>query len=652
VFRAVTLAKLAALSLIVAAALTAALAAPEPAAAASGTVEGRVMSGKAPLRGFRVQLWQARPGAKRPQLLGTARSRGGGRFVLRHRRARRDAVHYLVANRTGGGGGAVPAFAYRLGASLGTGSVPGRATVNDRTTVAMAFALAQFLEGPRLAGASPGLENAATMSANLVDPRSGRLAGVLRRFPNGRSTSTLATFNSLANLVASCRSRGRACARLLRLARPPGRRLAAGDTLRALVAVARNPWHSSAALFRRSLAGRKPYRPFLGRGERPGAWTLALRFEGRRGTVNGPGGIAIDAEGSLWVANAFPYSRDPGAPVCGGKQLLRFTPAGRPHPGSPYEGGGLGGGGFGIGLDPRERVWVGSSGLAGRDCEEPPPGDSVAAFSDRGRPLGEFEAGGIERPMGTVADLDGNVWVAGCGGDAVVRYANGLESRAADLGDVGLSRPFGVAVGWRGLVFVTGSGNDRVAVLEPDGRLLSVAAGAGLDRPLGVATDSRGHAWVANSGSVTPPCAKRTIDLDRSAEGSVTLLSPDGEPLRSFGGAGLRAPWGVAVDGDDTVWVANFAGRRLSHLCGARPRRCPAGQRATGASISPTGSGYRFDGLTRNTGIAIDPSGNVWLSNSRRPSLDVANPGGHQIVAFLGLAAPIRTPLIGPPERP
>jgi hypothetical protein len=56
--------------------------------------------------------------------------------------------------------------------------------------------------------------------------------------------------------------------------------------------------------------------------------------------------------------------------------------------------------------------------------------------------------------------------------------------------------------------------------------------------------------------------------------------------------------------------------------------------------------------LTRDTGIAIDPSGNVWLANNWKNVPIQTNPGGYQIVAYLGVAAPIKTPLIGPPERP
>jgi len=76
---------------------------------------------------------------------------------------------------------------------------------------------------------------------------------------------------------------------------------------------------------------------------------------------------------------------------------------------------------------------------------------------------------------------------------------------------------------------------------------------------------------------------------------------------------------------------------------------CPPGT-GTGQPISPA-SGYGFDGLTRNTGVAIDPSGNVWVANKWKNYPDPqANPGGYQMAVFIGLAGPIRTPLIGPPQ--
>ena len=70
----------------------------------------------------------------------------------------------------------------------------------------------------------------------------------------------------------------------------------------------------------------------------------------------------------------------------------------------------------------------------------------------------------------------------------------------------------------------------------------------------------------------------------------------------------------------------------------------------TGHPITPA-TGYGFDGLVRNTGVQIDPSGNVWVANNWKSyPFPGRNPGGYQMVVFIGLAGPPRTPLIGPPR--
>ena len=109
-------------------------------------------------------------------------------------------------------------------------------------------------------------------------------------------------------------------------------------------------------------------------------------------------------------------------------------------------------------------------------------------------------------------------------------------------------------------------------------------------------------------------------------------------------------PWGIAVDGNDNVFVANFNGKRLSYIAGANTSSLPPGFN-TGDPISPDG-GYTFDGFERVTGVQVDPSGNVWCCNNWEMIPVQTNPGSHQLVVFIGLAAPVETPLIGYPRSP
>jgi hypothetical protein len=667
-----------------------ALLAPGSAPAAGRPPGAAVLDGTVPLRGMNVTLLAADAGGRRPVVLGRARSRRGGGFVLRYRNPGRAAVKYLLATRpccAAEAGFPVSADSYRLAAALGAGRVPPRATLNERTTVAMGYAMAQFIDGNRVSGKNPGLRNAAAMTRNLVGRRRGTLAPTLLRFPNGNSTSTLRRFDSLANLLTLCRRQDRACARLLRLGAAPGEG-AAPDTLQATVDIATNPWHEVEGLFKLSrLAGKLPprYTPALGRRQLPDAWTLALRFEGNPRGMDGPGNLAIDARGGIWVGNNYEYSRESSKPSCFGRKLFRFTPTGRYYPGSPYESGGTSGVGFGITIDKNEHIWLGNFGFEGKGCTKEAPHNSVSEYKPNGEALspdlaragvkrnedgelvetytGGWEVGDIFWPQATVADVHNNIWVANCGNNSVTKIPDGRpklavnypESHFSLLGGFSFRRPFGAATDAAGNVYVGGNGSATVVKLGSEGEVLDRFSGGGLHRPMGLATDSRGNVWVSNSTWVVAPCVGQ-FHPERGPlkGGSVTLIERDGSmPSQDpFEGGGVKNAWGIAVDGDDHVWVANFSGRRLSELCGVRTELCPPGKQQVGAPISPERTGYGFKGLTRNTGVAVDPSGNVWLANNWKNVPIQTNPGGYQIVAYLGLAAPVKTPLIGPPEQP
>ena len=99
--------------------------------------------------------------------------------------------------------------------------------------------------------------------------------------------------------------------------------------------------------------------------------------------------------------------------------------------------------------------------------------------------------------------------------------------------------------------------------------------------------------------------------------GSVTLLRPDGSqyPGSPFTGGGLPGPWAATIDGNDNVWISNFAaGSPIVELCGVRTENCPPGMK-TGDQISPPG-GYVGGGLQMQTDLAIEPAGNVWVMNN------------------------------------
>lgn len=624
------------------------------ASARSVELDGVAESAGRPLGSVPVKAYRSGGSDGETELLGVTRTGPTGRFALRIRQpSSPDAVVYLTAGKGAG---------IRLAATLGSAPVPRRAVLNELTTAATGYAFAQFIQGRRIAGPSPGPRNAALMAANLADPRTGKVSKVLRTSPNGSETSTLATFRSVANMLPRCARRLAGCSRLFRLtATPDGRR--PRGALQAVANVAKNPWQNVRRLARLALSKPAPYGGALTAGETPAAWTMPVRFVGDGKTLDGPGNTAFDAEGRAYVANNYEFGADPLVPRCGSDLLPVFEPDGTYAPGTPFQGGGLSGAGYGVTLDPAGDIWVGNFGFAaqppGCPTDRQPPHNSVSQFEPDGTAVSPdtgWTGGGIDWPQGTIADENGTIWVANCGNGLVTRMPGDDPGSAVGI-DVGLDEAFDLVANDSGKVIVTGLGNSKVAVLEGDGTPIPISPldseELGLDRPMGIALDSRGNSWIANSGLIDLPCPG-PIDVELTGRGgSLSMLGKGVKPRTSegdvFSGGGLTIPWGIAVDGDDNVWVSNFGKQRVSEFCGVRTKGCRPGSEP-GDPISPDGTGYFFDGFVRLTSVQIDPSGNVWVTNNWKLKPIQTNPGGYEMVVMVGAAAPLRAPLIGPPE--
>ncbi len=613
--------------------------------------KGIVASGLSPVAGSVVTLYQAgtvRGDSALP--LGSAVTDRLGRFTIRYKAPQDNScVLYLIADGEKGR----PHAGVRLATVLGAGQAGTSVVINERTTVATAYTMAQFLSGVNIAGNSPGVPNAALTLRNLVSISTGSTGVVLSSPPNGNRTSTLAEFNTLANLLASCvaASTDAPCRALFRAAGAEG--VDPTDTLQAAVTIAHFPANNVAGLYQLS-QGSGSYVPRLQAA--PAAWTLAIRYDGNGHEMDGPGTMVFDKDGNIWSSNNYDYQKSPFTQACGGLTVLKLTPDGKDAPGAPYSGGGLYGAGFGIALDLDGNAWVGNFGFEGvgdKTCS----GDitTVSEFTPGGQPLSGdgFHQGPLYQPQGMATDQQGNLWIANCGAGSVTEYprANPYAARTFSQG-LGLNKTFGLAVDGNGDIWVANNGGSSITVIHPDGTKAAILSGSGISRPLGVAIDSHNNAWVANSGVIPLPCETSSEVAPPTAARSISEISPNGKTytINTFKGGGLTVPWGIAVDGNDNVWVANFGQRRLSEFCGSSPENCPAGKK-TGDPISPDG-GFGFDGLSRNTGVVIDASGNVWLANNWLELAVQTNPGGRELVVFIGAAAPVRTPMVGPPQQP
>ena len=562
--------------------------------------------------------------------------------------------------------------------------------VNERTTVAAANAFAQFVADSQIQGNLYGMRNAAGMAGNLANPQTGATGIVLSSPPNGSDTSTYATFNSLANVVAACVAGATKCAELFAAATPPGQ-AAPTNVLQAMANIVKYPaypgWPIDAddPVFLLSEADQL-YGPALT--HRPTSWLLFLKITGgfysdqaNSNLMDGPGTFAIDEKGFVWVNDNY-EPQPPGHFACAGLRLLEFDPSGKPVPGTPFFGGGLSGAGWGLALDPQGNVWVGNFGFQDPPCAYLPqaaPSNSVSKFYPNGKaisPSTGYTEGNISWPMGTVSDRAGNIWIANCGNDTMTKYPGGNYNNAINIplplpsppmpGNPQL-KPFGIAIDLQGNIWVTGNRSSTVWLLSPQDTLLKILPGTYngatvFSHPVGNAADSQGNIWVANSDWLDAPCPTRNM-LGTAANPSITLIQASTqEPYvgSPFSGGGITLPWGVAVDGDDTVWVFNLGSypplstpkkdaTGISRFCGTNTSKCPAGQQHVGDPISPS-TGYRSDAFVRITGGEVDPSGNIWMTGNWKIAVNpFVNPGENSVVIAIGAAGPVKTPVIGPP---
>ncbi|MGO9829788.1 MAG: hypothetical protein ACLPJH_06570 [Myxococcaceae bacterium] len=453
------------------------------------------------------------------------------------------------------------------------------------TTVASAWTGAQFLNGTALSGKALGLRIAAGNVPNLVDLETGALGPVIQDPLNSSRTTTLATFNTLGNLLAGCIARvhGDACAKLFGAATAPGG-TPPTDTLTAAQNIARNPSHQAQELFALlnefypippgKLWREVPFIPYLNFA--PSAWTLSLVYAG--GGLNSLGGIAIDGEGNMWADDNFLVGAQSTIWNSFGGGLSKIAPNGRPL--SPmtvgYRGGGIDGPGFGIAIGADDKVWATS--LAGKN---------ISVFDRKtGKPLspetGYNFGGELGIMQGIITTPNGDVWALDNEKSQIVYLPKGDATKGRILGrtvngkpvdgTLQVKGPFHLAVDQQDRIWVTNGGSDTVTrfpAQEPS-KAEEIKVGFG---PRAVAIDSLGNAWVVStvghpglleklalvwnalksklesrSTSKADDAAKEWIGLynllAKYPGGDVSMVRPDGSVLPPFdGGKSIIGPW-------------------------------------------------------------------------------------------------------------
>jgi hypothetical protein len=660
--------------------------------AAAVRIEGQVQAGGGPVANSAVTLWAA--SAVEPRQLAQAKTDGAGRFDLGTQETiAPDVVLYVIARggeaQTNRGSGDNPAIA--LVSVLGN-MPPPNVVINEMTSVASVWTANQFIDGTAMKGYALGLKIAAGNVPSFVDLQTGGWGTTIQDSLNSGQTPTMANFATLADLLAGCATRVKAdaCAKLFAASTPP-KGNAPTDTLTAAQAIARYPWYQPQRVFRLLdefypiPAGKTmravPFMPYLNFS--PSAWVLPLKFDG--GGYRAGGKAMFDSGGNLWVGDNFTIGWQGQDSLWQGN-ATKFAPNGRPL--SPmttgFVGGGMQGGTFGAAVDAKDNAWLSSYG-----------GKSIAVFDKNGKPLTPPEGitfdGKLGLMQGIIVTPSGDVWAVGITKNQLVHFPQG-DLRKARLVCEGhdvepcksFLSPFHLGIDQQDRIWVTNAGGGHVVRFPASDPSKADKFGTGWSGS-GLGIDSQGNVWVTNrfgssvlgalkmadvaatilTGGNTDERVTRTMFKQQGGPdgGSVSLLRPDGSeyPGSPFTGGGLPGPWAATIDGNDNVWVSNFAGTHapIVQLCGVRTENCPPGFK-TGDQISPPG-GYVGGGLQMQTDLAIGPAGDVWVMNNWQdidscfgvpPEELSTRCGGQGVVVFFGMAKPVRAPQIGPARAP
>jgi serine/threonine protein kinase/streptogramin lyase len=183
--------------------------------------------------------------------------------------------------------------------------------------------------------------------------------------------------------------------------------------------------------------------------------------------------------------------------------------------------------------------------------------------------------------------------------------------------------PNNVAVDHSGNVYVADTANDVIRKITPNG-IVTTLAGVAQSRgsadgkgakarfwaPFGIAVDADGTVYVADTANNTI----RKITPDGAVSTLAGLASHPGTNDGAGSKARFRNPWGIAVDNTDgDVFVADMSNNAIRRITPAGDVYTFAGQAGMAGSGDGFGNDARFD---NPFAVAVDSAGDVYVSDS------------------------------------
>ena len=364
--------------------------------------------------------------------------------------------------------------------------------------------------------------------------------------------------------------------------------------------------------------------------------------------LSGPGGLAIDAAGNLYVADANNLRVRMVANGAIG------TIAGSGAQG--YDGDGAAAlqasfnGLAGMAIDRAGNLYVADffnqvvRKISGGTITTV-AGNGTSGYNGDNIPATSAQLAG---PSGIALDAAGNLYIADGYNNRIRKVSGGTITTVAGNGTAGFSgdkgpatsatlrQPADVAVDPSGNLYIADFGNNRIRMVA-NGVIATTAGNgtptfsgdgasatsAGLVSPARMAFDSAGNLYLVDG-----------IRVRKIAHGIISTIAGGGTPLGESGpaaGAQLLWPEGLAVDGAGNLYIADAGTARVLEISGGTVQKL-AGAGSEGL-IGDTGPAANTQ-LAAPWGIAVDAARSVYVTDGT--NLKVRKISGGAIAAFAG----------------
>jgi streptogramin lyase len=223
----------------------------------------------------------------------------------------------------------------------------------------------------------------------------------------------------------------------------------------------------------------------------------------------------------------------------------------------------------------------------------------------------KFTGGGLSGPGKLMLDSEGNAWVANnflvgaqnqdteWAGNLSKFAPNGIALSPSPLGfrGGGLAGPgFGLALDTRENVWITSWSGHTISLFDKTGKALSPADGwnfgGKLNTMQGIIATPNGDIWAVDLGNA------QIIRFPNGDPSKPQFLCQNEtrDPLKNP--CKLLAPFALAVDQQNRIWITDLGGDNLIRIDGSDPSKLE-----------------RFKVGYSSSGLAVDSLGNVWITN-------------------------------------